>query len=169
MENDRKHCEYLYLLCPIPFYSILSPHNSNNLIRILEVKESERSSDLPFPMYKLYSIMYILYILYKRLETKSTLISSNKPVDISTGIAQRISTEKYAFKLWCWRVPWTARRSNQSILKEINPEYSLEELMLKLNLQYFGHLLWWVDSLGKTLMLGRLKAKGEGGSRGWDG
>ena len=60
MENDRKHCEYLYLLCPIPFYSILSPHNSNTLIRILEVKESERSSDLPFSMYKLCSIMYIL-------------------------------------------------------------------------------------------------------------
>ena len=63
-----------------------------------------------------------------------------------------------AFKLWCWRrllrVPWTVRRSNQSILKEINPEYSLEGLMLKLKLQYFGHLMWRVDSLGKTLMLG---------------
>ena len=63
-----------------------------------------------------------------------------------------------AFKLWCWqrllRVPWTARRSNQSILKEINPEYSLEGLMLKLKLQYFGHLMRRVDSLEKTLMLG---------------
>ena len=63
-----------------------------------------------------------------------------------------------AFKLWCWRrllrVPWTARRSNQSILKEIIPEYSLEELMLKLKLQYFGHLMQRVDSLEKTLMLG---------------
>ena len=62
-----------------------------------------------------------------------------------------------AFELWCWRrllrVPWTAR-SNQSILKEISPEYSLEELMLKLKLQYFGHLMWRVDSLKKTLMLG---------------
>src|SRR5574340_100831 len=63
-----------------------------------------------------------------------------------------------AFKLWCWRrllrVPWTARRSNQSILKEISPEYSLEGLMLKLKLQYFGHLMRRVDSLEKTLMLG---------------
>ena len=60
-----------------------------------------------------------------------------------------------AFKLWCWRrllkVPWTARRSNQSILREINPEYSLEELMLKLKLQYFGHLMWTDDSLENSL------------------
>ena len=65
-----------------------------------------------------------------------------------------------AFKLWCWRrllrVPWTARRSNQSILKEIRPEYSLEGLMLKLNLQYFDHLMWRANSLEKTLMLGLL-------------
>ena len=58
-----------------------------------------------------------------------------------------------AFELWCWRVPWTARRSNQSILKEISPEYSLEGLMLKLKLQYFGHLMRRADSFEKTLML----------------
>ena len=67
----------------------------------------------------------------------------------------------YAFELWCWRrllrVPWTARRLNQSVLKEISPEYSLEELMLKLKLQYFGHLMGRTDSLEKTLMLERLK------------
>ena len=78
-----------------------------------------------------------------------------------------------AFELWCWRrllrVPWTARRSNQSILKKIGPEYSLEGLMLKLKLQYFGHLLWRTDSFEKTLMLGKMKAGGEGGDRGWDG
>ena len=81
-----------------------------------------------------------------------------------------------AFELWCWirflRVPWTARRSNQSILKEINPEYSLEGLMLKLKLQYFGHLMQRTDSLEKTLIgMGweRLKAGGEGDNRGWDG
>ena len=65
-----------------------------------------------------------------------------------------------AIELWCWRrllrVPWTARRSNQSILKEISPEYSLEGLMLKLNLQYFGYLMWRTDSLEKTLMLGKI-------------
>ena len=67
------------------------------------------------------------------------------------------------FELWCWRrllrVPWTARRSNQSILKEISPGCSLEGLMLKLNLQYFGHLMWRVDSLEKTLMLGGIGGK----------
>ena len=72
-----------------------------------------------------------------------------------------------AFKLWCWRrllrVPWTARRSNQSILKEISPEYSLEGLMLKLKLQYFGHLMQRTDSLEKTLMLGKIEG---GKSRG---
>ena len=70
-----------------------------------------------------------------------------------------------AFELWCWgrllRVPWTARRSNQLILKEINPEYSLEVLMLKLKLQYFDHLMQKTDSLEKILMLGKI----EGGRR----
>ena len=68
-----------------------------------------------------------------------------------------------AFELWCWsrllRVPWTARRSNQSILKEINPEHSLERLMLKLKLQYFGHLMQRADSLEKIVMLGKIKGK----------
>ena len=67
------------------------------------------------------------------------------------------------------RVPWTARGSNQSILKEISPGCSLKGLMLKLKLQYFGHLVWRVDSLEKTLMLERLRAEGEGDNRGWDG
>ena len=68
-----------------------------------------------------------------------------------------------AFELWCWRrllrVPWTARRSNQSILKEISPGYSLEGLMLKLKLQYFGHLMRRADSLEKTLMLGKIEGR----------
>jgi len=67
------------------------------------------------------------------------------------------------FELWCWRrllrVPWTARRSNQSILKEINPEYSLEGLMLKLKFQYCGHLMWRTDSLEKTLLLGKIEGR----------
>ena len=74
----------------------------------------------------------------------------------------------YAFELWCWRrllrVPWTARRSNKSILKEISPEYSLEGLMLKLKLQYFGDLMWRTDPLEKTLMLGKIEG---GRRRGW--
>ena len=73
-----------------------------------------------------------------------------------------------AFELWCWRrllrVPWTARISNQWILKEISPEYSLEGLMLKLKLQYFGHLMWRTDSLEKTLMLGKIWGRRR---RGW--
>ena len=73
-----------------------------------------------------------------------------------------------AFELWCWRrllrVPWTARRSSQAILKEISPEYSLEGLMLKLKLQYFGHLTWRTDSFEKALMLGKIEG---GRRRGW--
>ena len=79
---------------------------------------------------------------------------------------------RIAFELWCWRrllrVPWTPRGSNQSILKEISPEYSLEGLMLKLKLHYFGHLMWKTDSFEKTLMLGNIEGRRRDG-RGWDG
>ena len=82
---------------------------------------------------------------------------------------QRIDT----FELWCWRrplrVPWTARRCKQSILKEISLEYSLEGLMLKLKLQYFVHVMWRIDSLEKTWCWARLRAGEKGGNRGWDG
>ena len=78
---------------------------------------------------------------------------------------QKIDT----FELWCWRrllrVPWTARRSNQSILKEISPGYSLEGLMLKQKLQHFGHLMWRADSFEKTLMLGKIEGKRRGRQR----
>ena len=73
------------------------------------------------------------------------------------------------FELWCWRrllkVPWTTRRSNQSILREINPEYSLEGMMLKLKLQYFGHLMWTDDSMEKSLMLGKIEGRRRGRQR----
>ena len=86
-------------------------------------------------------------------------------MDVKVGLWRKLSSEELIlFELWCWRrllrVPWTARRSNQSILKEINPGCSLEGLILKLKLQYLGYLTWWVDSLEKTLMLG-----GTGGRR----
>ena len=72
-----------------------------------------------------------------------------------------------SFGLWCWRrlfrVPWPARRSNQSMLKEINPEYSLEGLILNLKLQYFGHLMWRHDFLGKTFMMGKIEGKSRSG------
>ena len=87
-------------------------------------------------------------------------------LDIKKAEHQRVD----AFELWCWRrflrVPWTARRSNQSILKEINPEYSLEGVTLKLKLQYFGHLMERANSLEKTLMLGKTEGTREEGGRG---
>ena len=95
-------------------------------------------------------------------------------MDVRFGLWRKLSTEELMF-LNCGvgedflRVPWTARRSNQSILKEISPGLSLEGLMLKLKLQYFGHLMRRADSLEKTLMLGVIGARGEGDDRGWDG
>ena len=87
----------------------------------------------------------------------------------SWTIKKAESQKIYPFELWCWRrllrVPWTARRSNQSILKEISPEYSLEELMLKLKLQYFGHLMQRTDSLEKTLILGKIESKRRRGQK----
>ena len=88
---------------------------------------------------------------------------------IKKAECQRIDT----FELWCWRrllrVPWTARRSNQSILKETSPGCSLEGLMQKLKLQFFGHLMWRVDSLEKTLRLGGIGGRRRRDDRGWDG
>ena len=92
-------------------------------------------------------------------------------MDVRVGLAEHWRTD--AFELWCWRrllrVPWTARRSNQSILKEISPEYLLEGLMLKLKLQYFGFLMRKTDSLEKTLILGKTEGRRKGDDRGWDG
>ena len=80
-------------------------------------------------------------------------------MSVKKAESQRIDV----FELWCWRrplyIPWTARRSNQSILKEINPEYSLEGMMLKLKLQFFGYLMQRTDSLEKTLMLGKIEGR----------
>ena len=87
-------------------------------------------------------------------------------MDVRVGLWRKLSAKE--LMLWCWRrllrVPWTARRSNQSILKEISPECSLEGLILKLKLQYFGHLMWRADSFEKTLMLGKTEGRR---SRGW--
>ena len=84
-------------------------------------------------------------------------------MDVRIGLLKKLSAKKLMLELWCWRillrVPWTARRSNQSIQKEINPEYSLEGLMLKLKLQYFGHLMGRTDSSEKTLMLGKIEGR----------
>ena len=91
----------------------------------------------------------------------------------SWTIKKLSAEELMLFELWCWRrllrVPWTARRSNQSILKEINPEYSLEGLMLKLKLQSFGHLMWRTDLLEKTMMLGKTEGRRRRGQQRLDG
>ena len=91
----------------------------------------------------------------------SHLILNSSILNISIKKAEHRRID--AFELWCWRrllrVPWTARRSNESILKEISPEYSLEGLMLKLKLQYFGHLIQRTDSWEKTLMLGKIEGR----------
>ena len=89
------------------------------------------------------------------------------------GYKENWAPKKWCLWLWCWRrllrVPWTARRSNHSILKEISPEYSLEGLMLTLKLQYFGQLMERIDSFEKTLMLGKVEGGRPGDDRGWDG
>ena len=111
------------------------------------------------------------YFAYKGLYSQS----NGFPVVIYVCESWTIKKTEYrktdAFELWCWRrflrVLWTARRSNQSVLKEINSEYLLEELMLKLKLQSFGHLMRRVNSLEKTLMLGKIEWEGD--DRGWDG
>ena len=91
-------------------------------------------------------------------------------MDVGVGLLKAERRRVDAFELWCWRrllrIPWIARRSNQSILKEISPACSLEGMMLKLKLQYFGPLMQRVDSLEKTLMLGGIGDRGEGDDRG---
>ena len=115
---------------------------------------------VPQPIFILDCLVYVieLYELIKILDTYSL-------VSVKKAECRRID----AFEVWCWRrllrVPWTARRSNQSILQEISPGISLEGMMLKLKLQYFGHLMRRVDSLEKTLMLGGIGGKRRGRQR----
>ena len=111
---------------------------------------------------------FMCFICHPYLPTKVCLVKAMVfPVvlyECETWTVKKAECRRIdAFELWCWRrflrVPWTAKRSNQSILKEISPEYSLEGLMLKLKLQYFGHLMWRADSLEKTLMLGKIEGR----------
>ena len=108
------------------------------------------------------------YFADKGLNGQSYAFSSSHVRCVSWTIKKAECQRTDAFELWCWRrllrVPWTARRYNQSILKEISPEYSLEGLMLKLKLQYFGQLMGRADSLEKTLMLGKIEGNRR---RGW--
>ena len=108
------------------------------------------------------------YFVNKILSSQSSGFSSSHVWTWELNYKEAEHRRIDAFELWCWRrllkVPWTARRSNQSILKEISPEYSLEGLMLKLKLQYFDHLMWRTDSSEKTLMLGKIEGRKR---RGW--
>ena len=125
------------------------------------------SANIPI-MYTLHLLLLIKVCLVKAM-VFPVVRYGHEICTIKKAERQRID----AFELWHWRrilrVPWTGRRSNQSILKEIGPEYSLEGLMLKLKLQYFGHLMQRMDWLEKTLMLGKIEAGGEGDDRGWEG
>ena len=109
-----------------------------------------KSRDITLPT-KMHTVKAMVFpvVLYKCESLTTVIKAEHRRID--------------AFELWCWRrllrVPWTARRSSQSILKEINPEYSLEGLMLKLKLQYFGHLMERDDSLEKTRMLGKIEGR----------
>ena len=108
------------------------------------------------------------YFANKSLSSQSYGFSSSHVWMWELDYKESWVPKNWCLELWCWRrllrVPWTTRRSSQSILREISPEYSLEGLMLKLKLQYFGHLMWRTDSLEKTLMLGKIEA---GRRRGW--
>ena len=112
-------------------------------------------------------------ILLKKVSSQSYGFSSSRAWIWKLDHKESWVLMNWSFELWCWKrllkAPWTARRSNQSILKKTSPEYSLEGLMLKLKLQYFGYLMWRTDSFEKALMLGKLKAGGEVDERGWDG
>ena len=103
------------------------------------------------------------YFANKGLSSQSYGFSSSQVWMWELNHKESWAPKNWYFELWCWRrllrVPWTARRANQSILREVSPEYSLEGLMLKLKLQYFGHVLWRTDSLEKTLMLGKIECR----------
>ena len=131
-------------------------------------------ADFLFPMQRAQVGSLVRDLQWTRPYSKLTMLQPKTPFPVVMYGCESWTTKKAkcqridAFELWCWRrllrVPWTARRSNQSILKEISPEYSSEGLMLKLKLQYFGHLMWRADSLEKTLMLGKIEGRRR---RGW--
>ena len=138
-------CEYMYLCACSVFYFLYLPS-------VFEILQHSYSANGPLA----HSYGFVLVSCLKYISWPLLGFFMNSRT-IKKAECQRIDT----FELWCWRrllrVPWTAKRSNQSILKEISPECSLEGLMLKLKLQYFGHLMGRTDSLEKTLMLGGIE------------
>ena len=135
----------------------------------MEFSKQEYWNGLPFPTPVTETSLWLQKSMESKFKVFAVIMYGCKSCTIKRNECWRID----AFKLWCWRrllwVPWTARRSTQSILKEISPEYSLEGLMPKLKLQYFGHLMWRADSLKRPWSWERLKAGGDGDGRGRDG
>ena len=115
-----------------------------------------------------FCLLVIRFFANKHLSSQSYGFSSSYVWMWEQDYKESWPSKNWCFELWCWsrllRVLWTARRSNQSTLKEVSPEYSLEGLILKLKLQYFGYLMWWADSFERTLMLGKIEGRRR---RGW--
>ena len=133
----------------------------------MEFSRQEHQSGLPFPSPDDQSRQHIRkqrHYFANKVCTVKVMVFPIVMYGCESGTIKKAEHQRIdASELWCWRrlfrVPWTVRRSNQCILKEISPEYSLEELMLKLKLQYFGHLMRRTDSLEKTLMLGKIEGR----------
>ena len=138
-------------------------------MKLKDICSLEKSYDQPRQHIKNRDIILLTEVHILKAMVFPVVTYGCKSWTIKKAECQRID----AFELWCWRrllrVSWTARRSNKSILKEINPEYSLHGLMLKLKLQYFGPPMWRTDSLERPWCWERLKAKKERGGRGWAG
>ena len=151
MGKQWKQCQTLYFGAPKSL-QMVSSHEIKR--RLLLGRKAMTNRD---------SILKSRDITDKGLYSQSYGFSSSHVWMWELDHKERWAPKNWCFELWCWRrllrVPWTARRSNQSILKEISPEYSLEGLMLKLKLQYFGHLIWKTDSLEKPLMLGKIEGQ----------
>ena len=152
---------------------VLSQMEKGRLLITAPPKHTHMQTHTPLPLLKFYFWLCCALLCQRRsVESKLWFFPVVMYGCKSWTIKKAECWRTDAFELCCWRrllrVPWTARRSNQSILKNINPEYSLVGLMLKLKLQYFGHLMQREDTFEKTLMLGKTECRGEEDERGWD-
>ena len=169
MGKQWKQCQTIFLGSKITVDGDCSHEIKRNLLLGRKVMTNidsilkNRDITLPTKVHLVKAMVFPL-VMYGWLDCEESSMESMESWTVKKAECRRID----AFELWCWRrllrVPWTARRSNQSILKEISPGCSLEGMMLKLNLQYFGHLMRRVDSLEKTLMLGGIGGRRR---RGW--
>ena len=156
MGKQWKQCQTLFFWAPKSLQMVTAAMKLKDTCSLTILDSILKSRDITLPT-KVHLVKAMVF---------PVVIYGCESWTVKKAERQRIN----AFELWCWRrplrVPWTARRSSQSILKEINPEYSLEGLMLKLNLQYFGHLMRRASSLENTLMLGKIEGRKKEGNRG---